>query len=106
MMSLSLARAVQPLAPDALSVDKESGPLAAMSPSLLILEECKCAAARLDVRWPVAVAKAPRSCYEGKTRGSSKKPLSMFLELLVELARLWADCSYSGRSPSASTLDC
>lgn len=52
----------QAVAPAALSADVGSGTPAPPPPTLDMLGVCKCAAARLDVLWPAAVAETTRFC--------------------------------------------
>lgn len=88
-------RAAKPTAPAA-SLDKEGRSTPAFSLSGVDMRDvCKCAAAQLDVPWPVAVAETTRSCYQGKrlplARSVAKQPLPVFPELLEELAPSWGN---------------
>lgn len=63
---VSTAKAEQPPAATVSSAVEESGALPTPASSSGMLNMCKCAAAQLDIPWHIAVAEAPRSCYEGK----------------------------------------
>lgn len=62
---VTLARAAQAVAPVASRDDDGSSTKASPSPSLDMLNVCKCTAAQLATPWPVAIARTTRFAMRG-----------------------------------------